>query len=131
MIGVDTNVLVRYLTQDDPVQSPRATQLLLRRLSEANPGCLSTVVLAETTRVLARAYRFTTTEIATAIERLLAADRLLVERNHEVYAAMIALRAGLGSFADALIGAIGSSEGCCYTATLDRTALRLPGFAPA
>lgn len=131
MIGLDTNVLVRYLAQDDPVQSPRATDLLERRLSEANPGFISTVVTAAMTWVLERAYRFTAAEIGTAIERVLAADRLLVEREQEVYAAMVALRDGLGTFADALIGAIGSSEGCSHIATFDRKALRLPGFAPA
>jgi predicted nucleic-acid-binding protein len=131
MIGLDTNVLVRYLAQDDPVQSPRATALLERRLSEADPGLISTVVIAETAWVLERAYRFTATEIAAAIERLLAADRLLVEREQEVYAAMVALRQGLGMFADALIGAVGISEGCAHTATFDRKALRLHGFAPA
>ncbi len=131
MIGLDTNVLVRYLTQDDPVQSPRATALLEHRLSAADPGFISTVVMAEMARVLERAYRFTAAEIAAAIERLLAADRLLVEREQQVYAAMISLREGAGTFADALIGAIGISEGCAHTATFDRKALRLPGFAPA
>ena len=131
MIGLDTNVLVRYLTQDDPLQSPRATELLERHLLESGPGFISTVVMAETACVLERAYRFTATEIAAAIERLLAADRLRVEREQEVYSAMVALREGIGAFADALIGAVGLSEGCSYTATFDRKALRLPGFALA
>ncbi len=87
--------------------------------------------MAETAWVLDRAYRFTAAEIAAAIERLLAADRLLVEREQEVYAAMVALKEGLGTFADALIAAIGRSEGCAHTATFDRKALRLRGFAPA
>jgi predicted nucleic-acid-binding protein len=131
MIGLDTNVLVRYLTQDDPVQSVRATELLEHRLSEGNPGFISTVVIAETSWVLQRAYRFTAAETAAAIERLLAANVLVVESEQEVYSAMIALRNGLGSFADALIAAIGSRENCSHTATFDRKALRLPGFAPA
>jgi predicted nucleic-acid-binding protein len=131
VIGLDTNVLVRYLTQDDPLQSARANRLLEQQLSDGNPGFVSTVVMAETAWVLRRAYRFTTTETAAAIERMLAADALIVEREQEVYAAMIALREGLGSFADALVGAIGSREGCSHTATFDRKALRLPGFALA
>jgi len=131
MIGLDTNVLVRYLTQDDPVQSARATDLLEHRLSEEAPGFISTVVMVETAWVLRRAYRFTTTEIAAAIERMLAADVLVVESEQEVYSAMTALREGLGSFADVLIGAIGSREGCSHTATFDQKALRLPNFASA
>ena len=100
-------------------------------LSEGNRGFVSTVVMAETAWVLRHAYKFTATETAAAIERMLAADVLIIEREQEVYAAMIALREGLGSFADALIGAIGDREGCSHTATLDRKALRLPGFALA
>ena len=131
MIGLDTDVVVRYLTQDDPVQSRRATELLEHHLSTGNPGFISTVVLAETAWVLRRAYQFTATETAAAIERILAADVLLIEREQRVYSAMVALRDGQGSFADALIGAIGTREGCARTATFDRKALRLPGFAPA
>ncbi len=130
MIGLDNNVLVRYLTLDDPAQSPRATELLERRLSEANPGFISAVGMVETAAVLERTYRFAATEIATAIERLLAADRLRAEREQEVHAAMVAWREDLGTFADALIGAVGGKEGCAHTATFDRKALRLPGFAP-
>ena len=54
MIGLDTNILVRYLTQDDPVQSPKARELIEQQLTEENPGFLSVVVMAETVWVLPR-----------------------------------------------------------------------------
>ena len=55
MIGLDTNVLVRYLAQDDPAQSARATEIIERRLSDENPGFVSVVAMAEMVWVLQRA----------------------------------------------------------------------------
>jgi predicted nucleic-acid-binding protein len=130
MIGLDTNVLVRYLAQDDPVQSRVATALIERRLSEHNPGFVSIVAMVETVWVLERAYHLAATDIATAIERVLQAAELVVENEQEVFTAMTALKEGRGAFADALIAALGERAGCEFTATFDRKALRLPGFAP-
>ncbi len=131
MTGLDTNILVRYLTQDDPVQSPLATRIMERRLSAANPGFISVVAMVETVWVLDRAYGFAPAEIADAIERMLQADTLIVDSEQEVFAATAALREGRGGFADALIGALGAKAGCFRTLTFDRKAARLPGFALA
>jgi predicted nucleic-acid-binding protein len=128
MIGLDTNVLLRYLAQDDPAQSARATDLFERRLTEQNPGWISVVAMAETVWVLQRAYGLAPADIAAAIERVLQADVLLVEREQEVFTSMNALKEGRGWFADALIGALGARAGCSHTATFDRKALRLPDF---
>lgn len=128
MIGLDTNILVRYLTQDDPVQSPMATDIIEFRLTEENPGFISIVAMVETVWVLDRAYGLADDEIAAALERILQADTLLVENEQEVFMATIALKEGGGSFADSLIGALGARAGCARTLTLDKTALRLPGF---
>jgi predicted nucleic-acid-binding protein len=130
MIGLDTNVLVRYLTQDDPVQSAKATELIERRLTRRDPGFISIVAMAEAVWVLERACRLGDAEIATTIERTLQADSLVVENEQEVFTAMIALKEGRGSFADALIGALGARAGCSATVTFDQKALRLPGFRP-
>lgn len=130
MIGLDTNVLMRYLTQDDPVQSAKATELIERRLTERDPGFISIAAMAETVWVLERAYRLADEEIATTIERTLQADGLVVENEQEVFTAMIALKEGRGSFADALIGALGTKAGCSATVTFDQKALQLPGFRP-
>ena len=130
MIGLDTNVLVRYLTQDDPVQSAKATELIERRITQRDPGFISIVAMAETVWVLERAYRLADEEIATTIERTLQADGLVVENEQEVFTAMIALKEGRGSFADALIGALGAKAGCSATVTFDQKGLRLPGFRP-
>ena len=128
MIGLDTNILVRHLAQDDHLQSPKATALIEERLTEGNPGFISTVVMVETAWVLERSYALADHEIAAAIERILQIENLVVENQSEVFTAMTALKEGRGSFADALIGAIGAAAGCSRTLTFDRKALRLPQF---
>jgi predicted nucleic-acid-binding protein len=128
VIGLDTNVLVRYLAQDDPLQSAQATDLIERRLSAENPGFVSIMAMVETVSVLDRAYGLGALDIAATIERLLQADRLVVENEQEVFTAMVALREGQGSFADAVIAALGTKAGCSHTVSFDRKALRLPGF---
>ena len=128
MIGLDTNILVRYLTQDAPLQSPKASEIIERRLTEANPGFVSIVAMVETVWVLERAFRLGTQDIVRAVERVLQTDVLVVENEQEVFTAMIALRGGQGSFADAVIAALGARMGCSYTLTFDRKAARLPGF---
>lgn len=128
MIGLDTNILVRYLAQDDPAQSRKATEVIERRLTEESPGFISVVAMVETVWVLDRAYGLTAHEVAATVERLLQADVLVLENEQEVFTAMIALKEGQGAFADALIGALGASAGCSRTLTFDRKALRLSGF---
>jgi len=128
MIGLDTNILVRYLTQDDPTQSLKATEIIERRLTEEKPGVVSIVAMVETVWVLEHAYGLTPPEIVRAVERILQTEVLLVEDEQEVFTAMIALKNGQGSFADAVIAALGAKRGCSRTLTFDRKALRLPGF---
>ena len=128
MIGLDTNILVRYLTQDDPVQSQKATEIIERRLSEENPGFISIVAMVETVWVLDRAYGFSSHEIAAAVERMLQADVLVVENEQEVFTAMTVAKDKNGSFADAVIAHLGVRAGCSRTLTFDHKASRLPSF---
>jgi|ERR1035438_4673146 predicted nucleic-acid-binding protein len=131
MIGLDTNVVVRYLTQDDPVQSRKATEILERRLTPEKPGFLCVVTMVETVWVLERAYGLSAKQIAAALERMIQTDVLLIENEQEVFTAMTALKSGRGSFADALIAALGAKAGCEHTLTFDQKALRLSGFEAA
>jgi predicted nucleic-acid-binding protein len=129
VIGIDTNVLVRYLLQDDPAQSLRATRIIEQRLSEDDPGFISLVTIAETVWVLDRSYRMPSAEIAYAIERLLQANTLTLQNEQEVFTAMIALKTGAAGFSDALIGALGLWAGCASTVTFDKRAARLKEFS--
>ena len=129
MIGLDTNILVRYLVQDDPIQSAKATEIIEGRLTEDSPGFVSIVATVETVWVLERAYGLANREIAAAVERMLQTEVLVVENEQEVFTAMVALKQGRGSFADGLIAELGTRAGCVRTLTFDQKAVRLRGFA--
>jgi predicted nucleic-acid-binding protein len=131
MIGLDSNALLRYLVDDDPMQSPKATAIVERRLTKEDSGFVSLVCVLEIAWVLGSLYKRTRSEIADHIEMILAADTLEVQNEQEVYQAVIALRSGSGTFEDALIGALGSWRGCSATLTFDQNAARrLNGFQP-
>ena len=125
MIGVDTNVLVRYLAQDDPVQSRRATRLFERELSEREPGYIGIVVLVETCWVLKRLYGATPAEIRATVRDLLDARQLAVEQRVAVAQALVRLSDGAGDLADALIAELAVAAGCGSVVTFDRNAARL------
>jgi predicted nucleic-acid-binding protein len=129
MIGLDTNILVRYLTQDDPVQSLQARKIMEQQLTEENPGFISIVATVELVLILENAYKFSAREIAAAVERVLQTDVLFVQNEQEVFTAVAKLKEGRGSFADALIAALGSWANCSRTLTFNRKSLRIPGFA--
>lgn len=128
MIGLDTNVLVRYITQDDAVQSSIATRIIEQQLTEEHPGFISLVTMAETVWVLDRSYGLSAAELAAAVERILQTDTLFVQNEQEVFTAMVALKTGAGAFSDALIGTLGRRAGCAATLTFDRKASRLQDF---
>lgn len=87
MIGLDTNVLVRYIAQDEPVQAAIATRLVEGFTAEA-PGFISTVTLVETVWVLARAYKTPKADLLRIIEGLLRARELMVENVETHYLAL-------------------------------------------
>lgn len=126
MIGLDTNVLVRYLAQDDPQQSARATRLV-EKLNEDHQGFVSIVVLVELHWVLRRAYHVGAPDLATIIRTLLDAKEIVVQHADVVRRAL--LRASeQADFPDALISELGESAGCSHTATFDERAGRLHGM---
>ncbi|MGH9606896.1 MAG: PIN domain-containing protein [Terracidiphilus sp.] len=128
MIGLDTNVILRYLLQDDPKQARQANQIIERQLSAQNPGFLSLVTLLEIVWVLRSLLRQSPAQIAAHLEGLLAADTLAVQNEQQVFEAAFALKRGAGEFEDALIGALNAWAGCLRTLTFDRKAGRLAGF---
>ncbi len=130
MIGLDTNVLLRYLVQDDPAQSRRATEIIEKRLTLEEPGFVSLVTVVEIVWVLKSLFGRSRQEIAGDLEMILAADTLEVQNELEVYQAVVALRSESGTFEDALIGALGIWRGCSTTVTFDqKAAQKLHGFS--
>jgi predicted nucleic-acid-binding protein len=128
MIGLDTNILVRYLADDDHVRSPRATDLIEQQLTPEMPGFVSVVAIVETAWVLNRSYSFPVADIAYAISLLLGAPTLVVEHAQLVFDAMTLFENGKGDFSDILIGLLDQRAGCSHTLTFDRRASRLAGF---
>lgn len=129
MIALDTNVLLRYLVQDDPAQSRKATEIVERRLTKQAPGFVSLVCILEIVWVLGSLYKRSRWEVADHIEMILAADTLEVQNEQEVYRGVIALRNRTETFEDAVIGGLGAWRGCSATLTFDQNAAkRLNGF---
>jgi predicted nucleic-acid-binding protein len=125
MIGLDTNVLVRYLTQDEPAQSARATRLIEHELSDREPGYIGLVVLVEACWVLKRLYGATPTELRDTVRDLLDTRQLVVERRAVVAAALARLGNGAGDIADALVVEGASEAGCARSVTFDKAAVKL------
>ena len=128
MTGLDTNVLIRYLIQDDPKQTRQASQIIDRQLSEQNPGFVNLATILEIVWVLRSLLKRSPSEIATHLEHLLAADSLEVQNEQQVFEAAFALKRGIGEFEDALIGALNAWAGCSHTLTFDRKTARLRYF---
>lgn len=128
MTGLDTNVILRYLLQDDAAQTLQANQILDQWLSHDNPGFLSLVTVLEVVWVLRSLLKRSPTQIASHLENLLAADSLVLQNEQQVFEAAFALKRGDGEFEDALIGALNAWAGCSHTLTFDRKAARLPYF---
>lgn len=126
MIGLDTNVVVRYLVQDDPDQSPVASALI-DKLTAADPGYLSLVTVVEIYWVLRRAYGVTATRCGELLAFLLDARELRIDRDEVVRAALTAAHDGL-DFADAVIVELGRAAGCDHTVTFDKRAARDGGM---
>jgi len=127
MIGLDTNVVLRYILQDDPAQSAAANRLLTR-LTEEDPGFISIATTLETVWVLRSFFKFSPQEIANVVSVLLTTESFALQNEQQVFEANYALKRGLGEFEDALIGALNEWAGCTETVTFDRGTARLPHF---
>ena len=121
MIGLDTNVLVRYIADDDPAQNAAATKII-ESLSPNSRGFISLVVLVELIWVLQFSYDFNKSEITTIIEKILRSAELQVERSEIVNQALGQFRFSRADFSDCLIDRCSDTAGCQYTLTFDKRA---------
>ena len=127
MIGLDTNVLVRYFTQDDPVQSAKASELI-ESLTTASPGFVSLVSIVELVWVLQSCYQSAKSEVVTVLETLLRTRELTVEHAEVIWQALRKFVANKADFADCLIERCAHAAGCEYSATFDLNAVKAAGM---
>lgn len=128
MIALDTNVLVRYLVEDDAHQSALATTLIHRAIAEDESLFVSDVVVCETVWVLNISYRVARSEIAVLLRDLFRARHLAFRATDELQRALNAYVAGKGDFADYLIREHSRAAECESVATFDKVLLKEKGF---
>lgn len=127
MIALDTNVVVRFLTQDDPMQAPQATALFAQ-LTVDSPAYLCREVMVEIVWVLERAYNLPRSDIATAVEGLLASREIIVETDERVGLAIERYRQGGAGFSDHMIALAARDESCKEIYSFDRKAVTQAGM---
>lgn len=120
MIGVDTNVLVRYLTQDDPPQVRRVDTLIADALDRRDLFFIDDIVLCEVVWVLRTRYRHEKSTIVEALDRVVGTALFAFEDRDLLRRALDAYRVGPADFSDCLIGLRNSRAGCDHTVTFDR-----------
>jgi predicted nucleic-acid-binding protein len=128
MRSLDTNVLVRYLVNDDPKQAQTAERILDDCRDNREPVFLSILVLCELVWVLDRSYGQTKAQILAVLEKLLEMDLFRIEQESLVRQSLNHYRPGKGSFPDYLIGEISQRAGCRDTVSFDRALKGAPGF---
>lgn len=130
MIGVDTNILVRYLLADDPIWTPVAERFLEEELTTENPGYVNPLTLAELVWTLRKHPRYDRAGMSAMIEGLMSFDRLVIGEADAVAAALASFRKGGAGFADHLIAELNRRAGAERTATIDGKAKLTPPFTP-
>jgi predicted nucleic-acid-binding protein len=127
MIGLDTNVLVRFIMQDDVRQSAKATRLL-ETLTEAEPGYVKIVAVLELVWVLSASYELSRTQVAAALEAVLGTRQLRVEQSQQVIFALRVYSETKADFADCLLTNLARAGGCKHTWTFDVGAAKHAGM---
>ena len=120
MIGLDTNILVRFLTQDDPEQAELVNRLIETQCSKAEPGFIALIVLCELVWVLRGAYGYKKALVIKVLTDILATGEFEVENPKVARCALSAYRRGAADFADYAIACINDNAGCSATYSFDQ-----------
>jgi predicted nucleic-acid-binding protein len=128
MIGIDTNVLIRYIVQDDPVQAKLATHYIENNCSNENPGFINQLVLCEVVWVLKRAYGYDKSIILKVIRQILLTVEFSIENSESSWKALKEYELGSADFSDYIIGISNKENDCEYTITFDKIASQNPNF---
>jgi predicted nucleic-acid-binding protein len=131
MLGLDTNVLVRYLVRDNEAQFERARRLIRRTVAADAGVFVSLLVLQETEWVLRSRYDFSKAEIIETISALLDTTEIRFEDEPTIEEALFLWKDSVADFSDCLIGTHNRRLGCTATATFDARAAALAAFVSA
>jgi predicted nucleic-acid-binding protein len=127
MIGLDTNVLIRYIAQDDKKQSALATNLI-NSLTKESPGFITLVSVIELVWVMQSCYESTKMEVVKILETLIATRELIIENAETVIRATRVFSSSRADFSDCLIERSANKAGCEYSVTFDENAIKHGGF---
>lgn len=127
MIGLDTNVLVRYIMQDDPKQSAKATKIV-ESLDDVGGGYITLVSMVELVWVLGASFELARAQVAQALDGIIRTKQFKIENADQVIRALRVFKAGKSDFADCLIERSANSAGCQQTITFDVNASKHAGM---
>jgi predicted nucleic-acid-binding protein len=122
VIGLDTNVLIRYIVRDDAQQAQAATELIESTCTSDTPGFVNLVVLCEISWVLSRGYGYDRKTVAGVLRNILTAVELEVEESETAWRALATFEKEKADFADYVIGVHNRACGAVPTYTFDRRA---------
>lgn len=128
MIGLDTNILVRYFTQDDEVQAELAANIIKTQKNKPSSFFITNVVICELIWVLVKGYDYEKKQITNVIKTLLSAIEFSFEHYELIWQVVLEYEKAKADFSDILIGMLGELHGCSYTITFDNKACNLKEF---
>ena len=128
MIGLDTNIIIRYLTQDDPEQSKRAVLEIEKGLNAGEEFFIADIVLCELVWVLESAYEYNRQEIVPVLEKILRTKQFQFQNKDLLWQSLLYYQNKKGDFADHLIGRVGHNAGCREILTFDTGLKNHPFF---
>jgi predicted nucleic-acid-binding protein len=121
MKGLDTNVLVRYLTQDDPKQAAIATKVIEEAAAREEKMLVHPIVFCELIWVLETAYGFPKADILKILERILRTAQFEFSEKDLLWLALAVYRSSKGDFSDYYLGRANEKAGAGVTLSFDRS----------
>jgi len=128
MNGLDTNILVRFILQDEPEQARVATHFIENHCTPEEPGYINSIVICELIWVLGKGYRYDKRLLIKVLRQLLASPELVIEQRENTLAALRDYQESNADFSDHLLARINQDQGCITTYTFDRKAARSSAF---
>ena len=128
MIGIDTNILVRYFTQDNLEQAQIVEQVISSYATSPNSLFINNIVMCELIWVLERGYKYSKEAIGAVIKQMLSTEEFAFENQELLWLALSQYTQNKLDFSDALIGEINKEFGCSKTLTFDQAAMKANNF---